>query len=1012
VRPTAGLTALVVIAAGCMPPTAAAPRFPDDVAAAVVAHDMRRLETDTLIVYYPAARRQLALRTAARIASCQRLARSRAQIDSWASREKPVIVMPEVPFNNALVLPRAEGYEQIAVVPTGDTLDLTTSYGLVPDPGWTGCHEVVHAVQEGQIDGFWGNIDRLNGAVLSPQAGLDPWFWEGLATYYEDELGSGPGRMRWPVWRGLFEAAYAGGGLDGDDLSEYKRAAFPGHHYLVGSHFIAWLVHTYGEWRLWRLIALQGRSFWVMAGVNSRFAAAFGKPLYRLIDEFDAELARSVPRRPVPPGERRLRAVGSDARYARAPDGSEAVVANGLDVPTHLEIRGPDGAVRWRVNLVDLVVPRRQVIASPALVSGMSFTADARTLYLTVIDLGATYQTTRLLRVDVAGHDIEVVASGLGPGGAVSPDGSRYWVAAPDGDAWGLAEVDLATRARRVVIPPRPGHYLLRVAPSPRGDRLAISRWNGWRFEIAVVSTATWADLQVIAGDGDTPIYDASWADDSRLLYLATVDGRFQIHLHDLLTGARTAISDAPYVALEPRAAAGSVRFLDRERWRWELAEIALPPAPPPPPVDLPEPPSLDGPADPPAPPAPAAAADPPATPDPAAAGPPSQTAPAAGPAKILGDTAYSRFDHFFRPQLHDLLALTGPGILAFGLGLAGGDRLGLQRWALAGYTDITRSPALYSVAGGYRNAMLAPWALTIEASNLRWYQLEDPNTPESRYVAHHRRDLVASFGRVVRATTSIGLRGIYAADDDAESLVRRRLGGPGVALDHDSFEATRFGGVRRHLGLHLAGAFFPDRWSTLDTDLIDTRAELQVTLPVPATHRHAITLTARHRRVTPRDPAPGFVPLEVGGAGPFGLLYQRRDPELDPPGTDDMFHPEQLQFVEPLRGFEDWTLPARAAALAELSWSYPIPIDAGWATSLYYLPASLLRTLDLQLFGSGALVAPPEGGRFAEHYAIGAALRLSMILFRAPLQLRYQVARRLTDDEAVSHQVGIALDF
>jgi hypothetical protein len=138
-------------------------------------------------------------------------------------------------------------------------------------------------------------------------------------------------------------------------------------------------------------------------------------------------------------------------------------------------------------------------------------------------------------------------------------------------------------------------------------------------------------------------------------------------------------------------------------------------------------------------------------------------------------------------------------------------------------------------------------------------------------------------------------------------------------------------------------------------------------------------------------------------------MLYQRRDPELNPPSTTDGF---RLAFTEPLRGFEDWELPARAAAIGELAWRYPIPIDAGWASTLYLFPASLLRTLELQLFGSGALVTPPGGGPAGRHFAGGASLDLYLVFLRVPVLLRYQASRRLTDDEAVSQQVGAAISF
>src|SRR5688572_114042 len=151
-RSAAALTVLTTVA-GCV--ATAGPRFPAEVSAAIARDDMRRLETDELIVYYPSHRRELAVRAAERITACRTMARTRSRINAWPAREKAIIVMPELPFNNAFVMPRVMGYEEIAVVPTENTLDFATAFGLPPDPGWVGCHEVVHYTQEQQFAGFW-----------------------------------------------------------------------------------------------------------------------------------------------------------------------------------------------------------------------------------------------------------------------------------------------------------------------------------------------------------------------------------------------------------------------------------------------------------------------------------------------------------------------------------------------------------------------------------------------------------------------------------------------------------------------------------------------------------------------------------------------------------------------------------------------------------------------------------------------------------------------------------------
>src|SRR5437870_4126630 len=98
------MSRIVLIAlalAACAP---VASRFPADVQTAVAHDDMRRLETERFIIYYPAARRALVDRFLARADRCVRTLREHALIKGLS---KIVIVMPDVPFNNAFVAPDA-----------------------------------------------------------------------------------------------------------------------------------------------------------------------------------------------------------------------------------------------------------------------------------------------------------------------------------------------------------------------------------------------------------------------------------------------------------------------------------------------------------------------------------------------------------------------------------------------------------------------------------------------------------------------------------------------------------------------------------------------------------------------------------------------------------------------------------------------------------------------------------------------------------------------------------------
>ena len=109
-----------------------------------------------------------------------------------------------------------------------------------------------------------------------------------------------------------------------------------------------------------------------------------------------------------------------------------------------------------------------------------------------------------------------------------------------------------------------PGDYVLGAQVSRR--RRAARRERVGRQRVRRVGDRCrrpGARLAEIRGAG-TPIYDASFTDDGRMMYLGVVDGRFQI----FVDGAP--VSDAPYAVLAAREARGTIRFLDREGWSWD----------------------------------------------------------------------------------------------------------------------------------------------------------------------------------------------------------------------------------------------------------------------------------------------------------------------------------------------------------------------------------------------------------------------------------------------------------
>ncbi|MEO7731738.1 MAG: hypothetical protein ABIY55_12250 [Kofleriaceae bacterium] len=1012
-------------------------RFPDDVQAAVAHDDMRRLETDQFIIYYPAKRRAEIDRFVARADRCARVLRSAALIHDGPAADKMVIAMPETAFNNAFVSAELLGVEAVSVIPTMSTFDFTTELGLVPDPGFIACHELVHYVHLEQIRGFWKLMDTWFGHLYTPQVYADSWFVEGLATHYEAKLSPGVGRPTWPIFTGIFAAAYAGQHINGGDLSELGRLSPVGHNYLVGTMFVRYLTERYGEQPVWRAINYQAGG--VIGWLFPRsFRDGFGVSLADLIDEFDAWHARTFPVRARPAAQRTLATLGNDARYTRGRDGTEAWVAQDVDLPPRLIVRDPDGKTLADLRLLDMLPPRTLVEAEPVLVSGLSITADGREVWLTMIDRATTEHVTRLLRWRRGERSLTELSDSLGPGATIDPTGSTYYYCAVDGDRWSLAAWDVRRGTRRVLVDVAPGTYVLGAQASIDGTRLIASVWDGSAFVAWILDAATGARVSELRGAG-TPIWDASFTDENRPMYLGEVDGRFQVFVDG------RAISDVPYAALAARSARGTIRFLNRDGWSWTLDEIATPPSVPtelptsavvagdvatvspadgpPPAADAVPPPPVVATTDP-------AAAPPVVTADPAAA-PPAGPPPALGPPGtapivappalrapiVQSDEPYSPWEHFFFPQIRSpSFAVYSTGQAHFGLVLGGGDRLGLQRWSLAGYVQppdskVTGSQAHFGGSVAYLNSMLAPFEIAASAQAIDWFdpaETDSDGTVTKASEERQTRDASLSVSRTWRDSLTTAIAMVYTEDavrPDGGVQDDRKLGGPRMFVSWQAGEATPYTGFHRGLYGSLEATYYPHALSSFAGDIYDTAGALGARIPLPFGRRHALTARVGGRALIAHEDTNL---LQLGGFSDLDSdLASSRSTSGDPPTFDDGRFPPKQRFFEFLWGYEDYAISTNRAAIATLWWQYPLILDAGFASTFGFLPPTFFRQLDFKLFATGAI-----DDRHDRHAAGGLLLVFHLSVLHMPMRLSYQVARRVRDDNAVTQLLGLVFSL
>ena len=968
--------AVVIVAAGCV---MTGPRFSPDVQESFREHDMRRMETEHLKVYYPEHRQEEARRVAARLEGClSDLEDKTVRPSDWGLVP---IFLPEVEFNNAYVA-FGPGNDPHIVVPTFFTSNFFGQFGFTPSVAAVGCHEMVHYVHLIQIHGLWGGVNEYLGPSINPQTGLDLWFFEGLATYYESQLVDGVGRYGSPIWENVFAAGIADETLDGGRLSEWDRTVVHGGHYLVGSYFVAYLAETYGEERLWQLIDRQGRSLLFPFGVSQRFRGVYGRSLRELIDEFEAVMRQRFAPRHRPADQQRLRWVGRDAMFETGPNGEVAVFSSDVDAVAAIEVFDEQGARLVRRRIPD-VLPSRKLVAARGL-EGMRFSPDGESLFFLANHQGRSGARTSLMRLDIADNKLHVERDDLRAiGGDVIAGGDGFVVAYADGDRVRFRLLDLVGGADEELFSLPPGAYVGWIRLSPDETKLAVTLMENEEWSVAVFDLADggfvgkWTTEQA-----HRPAFDPFWIDDQRLLFVAAIDGHLQI-LEGRLDDAQVLRhSDVPYMAFNPRLnGEQTIQFLNREGWGWSLDEVTRRPEQRTESVRFragqngAEVVGYDG-----------DAVD--------------------RPLQVLDDRPYSQFDRLFVPRLRvPSIAIGGANgedlQIYASLGLSGRDELGFHNWAVDGTWDFAQERLSGSAA--YVNTQLAPWQITLQFSN-RWLSslvLLDAEVLETVQQVQRERfaalELWRPFYDIPLWLEAIAADYFRQENDDQAAATRRLLGAE-VGAEYRAGRSTLYGGSQWMFALSGRVGGYPEQVGS-DFSMAHLRSQLEIHTPLPLSDRHRLRWSARGRAL-PGVPD-GEELLRVGGFGMSEPLFVTGDAE-DEPLSEDVL-PRSLLFVESLRGYEDLGLVANQAAIADINYRYPLIIDRGSASSLVVMPAVFWRQINLEAFGSGATLM--QGNL---HGAVGASAELEAVLWRVPIGLRYQIAQRLFDDERLVHLVTL----
>ncbi len=941
------------------------PRFDQEVATTFAQDDMRKLETDDLELYYPAAYADVARQVAARAAECLRLMRAR----DLEKRDygRAVLFLTSANYNNAYVGGQSGGEPLHSLNPLSVSAELFHYFGLGgANTGDIACHEMFHYVHYEQTHGFWRVVNAVVGPVVPPQAFLERWFTEGAAQFYEGRLGRAVGRPYSPFYRGSFDSfvALRGGHVSPGDLAISQRELNPfSGAYLTGLHFIEWLVKQYGEEKLWKLMDDQGHSVFSPFGTALRFDVVYGQPLGELIDTWEKELvATLVPR--VRPVEERvlLEDVGQLARLAaHAPTGVTAIVSSGNEQVPLLRILEADGSLRVEKRLTMLHPGRAAVFVGPGTMSGLSFTADGKFLFLLNDDLISRGDTrAQIWKIDAQTGEVLKVFQDIGRGmaGSVSGDGRTFTFADFPPGRSRLIERDLETGTDVVLADFPPGVSVAAPAWNPSHTQLVFSRQdsNGWNLVLRALD-GTSVDL---TSDGAFN-YGARWADDTHLVFSRTAGKYLQAWRLDLANPTvLERLSNAPYGVIDPSPAAGHIVLAARDGVHWSIDSVPTEPL-----EQL--------------------------TVTPTEAPPPWHESP---PLVVTSDEPYSPVDHLFVPQLR------APGVVGLNanvtlrpfsakfndvtlsLSLMGRDRLGHHTWAINGTLAV---PTITdnTLQAGYRNLSLAPWAIIASAS--RQAYATEAFWSGGLFASRSFFTVPVFFGVQTEVWQPFGF--------NVEKFI-----GPTAAISYSAGDGTAYGGPSRNLSVSFDVAGYPRAFGSA-RDMVDLRADLGLAIPLPLSKRHSFFFSAVGRSL-PGAPAGA---MRVGGISSYFVFNQPvlRSPF---PSTPSSFLPGSL--VESLRGFDDYSLRAQHAGIFHVRYRYSFIIDRGFASLIYLFPSIFFRQVDVEAFGVAAItesqVARGAGAAIALRMNLGGVL---------PISLRYQFAWRFDFGLQDLHVFGVSFD-
>jgi hypothetical protein len=450
-------------------------------------------------------------------------------------------------------------------------------------------HELTHAMHF-EIDsgvGVGGLLGLFSEDASRFVHGLAPNGWaEGIAVYRESQLKPEAGRLDAPLQVMKYRAAL--GSEDPWSVGEVMYSSVferpSRRHYLGGGQLIEHMAEKRGSTDFFRRATRWnhrlpflgfGMAMWMGTGqtpaqLSDSFLKAERQEERRRLDSLRQAAEQGLTDPAV--------AAGTEGLYVRRPywlsDSTLVAYASGY-------------ATRPGFYRIDAQSGERAVISPQALTPGRTYALgpDTTALYFARqhLDLLVRRATTlRTHRVNLRTGEANLLSeTGLSETSGVftpakAPDGP-VWAARRDGsfsELVTLSEEGWAPQAGR------PGLRYKQVAPSPRGDTIAVLANAGGKQGLYLFDPAT-STLEPWLRFESGSIYDVSWGPEGRyLLFAADPSGIANVYAFDRRDGEVRRLTTVRYGALEPALSPDRKRvaFARYQHERFELATIPFRP--------------------------------------------------------------------------------------------------------------------------------------------------------------------------------------------------------------------------------------------------------------------------------------------------------------------------------------------------------------------------------------------------------------------------------------------------